>query len=327
MTPLSNIRAYRSAGLLPALLAAVVVGVACSSPPDTVATIDGIHIERHRLEALHPAEYELVPDETASSLLLLMIHDVFIAAAEADLGITVPRELADSAFAARTQSAGNIGELDAVLANRGETVRRVRLEADLDALRELVGPALVRREVDGFDIDAAYESYLLEEAHVCVRQIQLDSTADIGMIIERANGGESFSALAREFSTDRLAQRPEGESGAGGDMGCSYPNAFGLGLAQAALDTAIPVGEAFGPVIGSRGLHVMVVYEREIANLADVRQAVIAAAEGVQGPDLFIQWGLEILRQADVSIHENYGTWEPAPGTNGVPTVVPPEQD
>ncbi|MDH3500663.1 MAG: peptidylprolyl isomerase [Acidimicrobiia bacterium] len=307
-----------------ALLAGLALpALACGSPPATVATIDGIEIERARFESLHPDGYELVPDETASSLLLLLIHDLFIANAQAELGITLDEAATSVAFAARTRSAEAIGPLDEVLANRGVTPARVQLEANLDVLRELVGPELVRREAPGFDIDTAFDQYLLDEAYVCVQQIELLDTGDLELIIDRANSGDSFADLAREFSTDSLAHRPDGESGAGGDMGCSYPNSFGLGLADAALDTRIPVGEAFGPVVSAAALHVMVVYDRVIPELDDVRADVLRAAEASQGPDLFSIWAVDLLHRAEVTIDDGYGSWGPREGTDGIPTVIP----
>ena len=312
------------ARLIVAAAALSLVGVACSSAPDIIATIDGIDIERDRFEALHPEGYELVPDQTASTLLLIMIHDAFYQAAE-DMGVSISDADLDAAFADRTQPAVAVGTLDEVLANRGVTSERVRLESDLDALRSVLGPQLVRDEAEGFDLDAAYEDYLKVEARVCVRHILLGDTTNLEDIVNRANGGEAFDALAREFSIDNLAQRPEGESGAGGDLGCSFPNSFGLGLADAALDVSVPVGEAFGPVISDRGLHVMVVYEREIPELSDVRADVVEGAVGSQAEDVFRTWAIGVLEAAEVDIHEDYGSWAPAEGTNGVPTVRPPE--
>ncbi len=302
------------------------VATACGGAPATLATIDGIDIERSRFEALHPDEYELVADEVASSLLLLMIHDVFIAAAEQDLGVSVDPESAAAAFDARTRVARSLGDLDAVLAKRGVTPARVQLEADLDALRDAVGPLLVRQEAPGFDLDAAYRNYLLNEAYVCVRQIRLAGTENVELIIDRANAGESFGDLARQYSTDPLAQREEGMSGAGGDMGCSFPNSFGAGLAQAALDTDVPVGEAFGPVIGPTGLHIMVVYEREIPELGAVRRDVVESAVATQGEQVFNEWAIDVLKNAEVTIDAAYGGWGPLPGTNGIPTVIPVEE-
>lgn len=301
------------------------VASACSSAPSTVATIDGIEIERARFESLHPEGYEPVPDETASSLLLIMIHDVFLATAEEDLGVVVDPEAAAVAFENRTRVARSIGDVDTLLANRGVTQARVQLEADLDALRDALGPVLVRREAPGFDIEAAYRDYLLNEARVCVRQIRLDDTADVALIIERANAGEVFADLAREYSTDPLAQREEGLSGAGGDMGCSFPNSFGIGLAQASLNTEVPVGEAFGPVLGATGVHIMVVYEREIPDLSEVRAEVVESAIEAQSSEVFNQWAIDVLKNAEVTIDAAYGEWGPLPETNGIPTVIPVE--
>jgi len=303
--------------------ALALVGAACASENNTIASIDGIEMARDRFEMMHPNVDDLVAEERASTLLLMMIHDLFIANAASQLGIELDEEAAADAFAARTPAASVVGSLEAVLANRGVTPDRVQLEADLDALSGPVGRELVRREAPGFDLEAAYESFLLDQAYVCVRQILLAQTADIDVIVERLDAGEAFDTLAREFSRDPLAQRPEGESGGGGDMGCSYPNAFGLGISEASLDLDIAVGEPFGPVFSDTGFHLMMVYEREIPDLDAVRAEVVAAAEETQGPTLFTAWAVELLKQAEVTIDAAWGSWGPRDGTNGIPTVIP----
>lgn len=313
----------RRRGILVVSLVVALFGAACSSPPETIATIDGIDIARERFEAMHPDGADLVADERASTLLLLLIHDAFIASAERELGIILDEAVAAEALEVRTRSAEALGSVDEVLANRSVTLDRVRLEADLDALRAQVGPELVRMEAEGFNLDAAYGDYLKAEAHVCVNQILLAETVHLIEIIERINGGEPFGDLAREFSQDSLAQRPDGESGAGGDMGCSFPNSFGFAIAEAVLDEEIPVGEAFGPVISDRGLHVLQIYERELPALDDVRADVVESAVDAQAEAVFNAWAIGVLQRAEVTIHEDWGSWGPREGTNGIPTVIP----
>jgi parvulin-like peptidyl-prolyl isomerase len=313
--------------LAAAVLALALVAAACSSPPDILATIDGIDITRARFEAMHPDGTELAADEQASTLLLLMIHDAFFAAAESELGITPDAAALDDAFAARTESAVSLGDVDEILANRGVTRERVKLESDLDALRLAVGPALVLAEADGFDLDLAYEEFLKDEARVCVKHILLFDTENIESILDRISDGEPFEEVARELSEDNLAQRPAGESGAGGDMGCSYPNSFNLAIASAAIDLDIPVGEVFGPVLSDQGLHVLQVYERELPELADVRAQVIESAVDDQSEAVFTIWAIGVLQRARVTIDDGYGRWGPREGTNGIPTVIPPGEE
>lgn len=305
------------------LVALALVLAACGGGPGTIATVNGAEITRADLEDLHPDLSALTDREVSASLLLLIIHESFVSTAADELGLVASDTAVQDAFAVRTQSAQAVGDLEAVLANRRITVDRVRLESELDALREIVGPALVRNEAPGFDLDAAYDAYVQANGTACVRQILLTSTVEVEDIVDRANGGESFDSLAREFSQDNLAQRPEGESGAGGDMGCGAPQSFGLGLAEASVDEDIPVGEAFGPVISDRGLHVVVVYEREIPELESVRSAAVEAAIPEQSTQVFTRWGADVLRTADVTIDAAYGVWEAVDGTDGIPTVAP----
>jgi hypothetical protein len=304
------------------LVALGLAAASCGGSAAPIATINGIEIERERFDDLHSDVEALVPEERASSLLLLMIHEAFLSSAEAEFGVVPDPVEVEAAFTARTDSALTLGPLEAVLANRGITTDRVQLEAELDVLRDTLGPELVRREYPGFDLDAAYQAYLIAEAEVCLRQITLSRPDDFDVIQDRLASGESFEDVARDLSADPLASRPVGESGSGGDMGCAAPSSFGPGLDQATLEA--PLNEPYGPVVSGIGVHLAVVYDRTAPELESVRDDVMELATTSQGPQLFNRWAVGVLDTAEVTIIEEFGTWGPREGTDGIPTVIPP---
>jgi hypothetical protein len=307
------------------LLGTLLAAAACSSEPGPVASINGTDITVEQLAALHVGDLaELTPQEEAGSVLLLLLHDGFLAAAADDFGIVPEPERVAEQITVRTARFGDGAAVDAALTRQGITRLRVELEAELDVLRDAVGEELVQREVPGFDIDAAYRSYVMGEGTVCVRHIQLLGADGLDEAVARLDGGEDFGDVAAELSADFTASRPAGEPGSGGDLGCGAPGNHPPGFSDATLDA--PVGEVYGPVFTSATVHLIVVYERDLPALAEVRAAVLDHAGPLQGPDLFRDWGVGVLRDATVEVASRYGSWGPLPETNGVPTVIPTDR-
>lgn len=286
-----------------------------------MAVVDGVAISRDAFDALHVDTSDLAPRDTASALNLLVINEVLTAGAARAFGITVGAAASEANFAERTARYPDEASLVAALAARNETPQRLRINAELDALRAAVESRLVHDEDDGFDIDKAHRDYLIDNAEVCVRQMTFASLEAHAAAAARLAAGEDFDAVAREVSIDGFVGREAGEVGAGGDLGCSAPAALPAGLDAASLDAG--VGAVYGPVVARTGIHLLVVYDRTAPELAEVRDDVIDHAVAVQGPELFRLWAVGVLGAAEVEVDAAHGTWGVLPETDGVPTVVP----
>jgi parvulin-like peptidyl-prolyl isomerase len=229
----------------------------------------------------------------------------------------------DERFSGRTETYRARGDLDEQLALRNLTRRRIQIEAELDVLRDAVGASLVRDEAPGFDLDAAYEAYLMDNAEVCIQQIQIDDVSIVDALVARLDSGEPFSDVALEVSIDPFVDREAGRSGAGGDFGCSAPMALPVGLGQAALTA--PLDEPVGPIASADGVHVLWVYDRTVAPLVEVRPAVLEHAIQLQGEEMFRLWAVDVLQNIEVELDPTYGRWAMLPETDPVPTVVSPD--
>ena len=109
--------------------------------------------------------------------------------------------------------------------------------------------------------------------------------------------------------------------GAGGDLGCSAPNALPPGLDTATLDARL--NELTGPVISSVGAHALLVYQRTAPDPDEAHDAIIESAVSRQREEVFRRWAIDVLTSIDVDVNGSYGRWGVLPETDPVPTVVP----
>ncbi len=299
------------------LLALLAAGCSASSDPTLV---DGVEITDEEIAALHVDVDELDEDERSGTMLLLILREAFGARAADDLDVVPDDAEVDAAFEEYVERFESRGGIDSVLSALNQTPERVRIEAELDTIRANVSETLVRTEAPGFDLVGAYEAYLLVEAEICLQLIQLEAAPDFDAARERLDAGEAFATVARELSIDPFVDRDDG-SGAGGDLGCSAPNALPGGLDTASLTA--PLNEPSGPVLADTGLYLIEVYERTAPDLTEVRGEVIEFAVEQQGPEMFRRWAVDVLQTIEVDLAEDFGTWAMLPETDPVPTVVP----
>ncbi len=314
----------RCVAVLGIVIALLLAGSNCAAGDNgsaTLATVDGVGLPANALSGLHVDVGQLSPEESAASVYLLVLHEALTDRALAELGIEVELGETEAAFARRTARYDTAAERDLALKARNETAQRTRIEARLDVLRDTVSQTLVYEQAEGFDMDAAYRAFLIDNAEVCVQQMVLRSTEAHQAALERLEAGEEFDKVARELSEDSFVDREAGESGAGGDFGCSAPAALPTGLTAASLDA--PIGVPQGFLQSRNGVHVMVVYDRTTPLLDEVQPEVLEHAVARQGPELFRLWALRVLASVEVEVNPDYGQWGALPETEGLPTVVP----
>ncbi len=105
----------------------------------------------------------------------------------------------------------------------------------------------------------------------CARHILVPDEALAAELVERAQAGEDFAALAAEHGTDGTAAN-------GGDLGC-----FQRGMMVSDFEDAVvsaTVGEVTGPVQTQFGYHALVVYEhhpQQVRPFDEVREDVAAS--------------------------------------------------
>jgi foldase protein PrsA len=144
---------------------------------------------------------------------------------------------------------------------------------------------------------------------VCARHVLVETAEEASEAKQRLEGGEDFATVAEEMSIDPSAAEN------GGDLGCElaqqYVDEFRDAAATAEIDAITD------PVESQFGFHVLQVYDRtdpapeDLPSEDEIRQSLAEAA----GSGELQEWLLAHIREAEVTVEEEYGSWvlEPQP--------------
>lgn len=292
---------------------------ACGSGSNTVAaTVNGTDVTVADVNALIDADGGTVPIEQFAQYLTAAIQfNIFFDAAEADFGVTVSEEEIEAEAERLVDELAAEGETrEDFLSSRGVTedfLAKIAQQSAVDvAMRESLAADAAEPTQEEVDAERALAAAALTNA--CVSHILVDTEDEANEVMERLEAGEDFGAIATEVSTDT------GSAANNGELPCGSPDGYVEPFRLAVLDST--VGEIYPtPVESQFGFHVILVTELTEPTEADlpsdeeladnVRQASVAAE--VQ------TWFNEIMESAEVSVNEEYGTWQALP-----PSVIPP---
>lgn len=308
---LSRRSSLASRTALAPILALALVLAACGSSGG-VATVDGEAITFDEVAALIPSEGDTVDKAIfARSLMLVISERVLTAEAERQFGLVFTE----------ADVTGMVDELvlqtglteEQILADYNLTEASLRSIGAQQLLADRVIAELVADQPDPSDEElmARYEEMLPSIAQVCSSHILLESPEEAQAALERAQAGEDFAALAMELSTGPSGPR-------GGDLGCTAPAGYVAEFAAAVLE-AEP-GVPTGPVETQFGWHVILVSDRQVPGLDDMRAEIAAELKTAGSQDVWIAWLTDSLAAADVEVEAEYGTWT----TDPAPNVIPP---
>ena len=296
-----SIRSSLRIPLLVALLALVVS--ACGGSDDVVATVDGTEITSAEVEALI-AESPENPDAFTEALATLIQWEITTASASDDLGIEITDEELDEDLQGLLESMGatSVEELSASQnIPQDLLVRYVAQLALMDAVAESFEGSVEEPTQDAVAAELADNP--LSWTEVCASHLLVETEVEAEDVMARLDGGETFADLAVEVSLDT------GSGAAGGDLGCSTPDAYVGPFGDATLAAAI--GEPYGPVESEFGFHVILVGSRSAIPEDEVsaflvNEAVVAATD---------EWFLAAIEAADVVVADGFGEWttEPTP--------------
>ncbi|HEY7470657.1 MAG TPA: peptidylprolyl isomerase [Acidimicrobiia bacterium] len=298
--------------LVSSLCAGALLLAACGSGSNAVAaTLNGEDITVSDIEALiDTGDESAIEKATFAQLLGFEIQQrIITSAAEDDLGIVVSEdEIAAEAdtFVEQTNTSGVSRE--EFLSSAGVTEEFLFEYAHQQLLIAQVREALAadvaeptQEEIDGVMTEA--------EAAYCASHILVATEQEANDVLGRLEAGEDFATLATEVSTDT------GSGAVGGDLGCAIAENYVPEFASAL--SAAEVGVPTQPVETEFGYHVILLREDEVPAEADVIEDLKATAADTATND----WFLEQVEAAEVTVTEEYGTWD-----STTPQVVPPTE-
>lgn len=296
--------------LFPALLLTL-LAASCSSGGDVAATVNGSDIEADTIRGLVAAPDGEVTDEQFLDALTAVVQWQAIGdAARAEFAIDPTEEeiadYADQIFAA--QGAGSTR--DEFLASQQVSEEGFALYAGQLLVSEQVLAQLETRVEQPTAEEA--EQLLIDDPRswtlVCAAHILVATEEEATAIKDRLADGEDFAELAIELSIDT------GSGANGGDLGCTPPSRWVDPFAEASLSAEI--GTVTDPVESQFGFHLIRVDSRTEATTEELQQGLTDQRLG----EIVQNWYLAAVSDAEVTVAEQYGTWE----TDPVPTIVPP---
>lgn len=304
------------------LVSLVVLGAmvlaACGGGSATVAaTVDGTEVTVGDVEALIDSEESTIPVDQFSQYLAFAIQwNILFNAAARDFGVSVPdEEVEEEATRLYEQLAGEESR-EEFLSSRGiteEFLSKIAEQGLIDvAIREQLIEEIPQPPPEEIDLQREIAIEALTEA--CVSHILVDTEEEANDILTRLEQGEEFGELATELSND------PGSAQNNGILPCGSPEGYVEPFKRAIFDAT--VGELYPtPVQTQFGYHIILVTDRVEPSGDDVPSDV-ELAEIIRQDAVLIDlqaWFNGIMEEADVTVNEDFGTWQPLP-----PAVNPP---
>jgi len=284
------------------LVVGAVTLAACGSGSGAVAaTVNGEDLTVGQIEALLDTDGATVSKDQFAQFLGFQIQWLIAeAAAKSDFGL-VPTDDEITTEADRIfNEVSADGETRAdFLSTRGFTEQFLRNYARQSLLQTAIGDLYVADtpEPTQEEVDAQRDG----STSVCVSHILVDTEQEAEDVMTRLSDGEDFAAVATELSTDT------GSAPAGGDLGCGAPSQYVESFAEAVK--VAPIGEVYDQIVESTyGFHVIMVTDRTVPTDEEVIQLFKDDAVATQMQD----WFLAAVEASDVTVNEEYGTWDSA---------------
>lgn len=295
------------------LLALAVVGAvavaACAGGSSTIAsTVNGHDITVGQVDALLETDDALVSKDDFAEFLSYSIQWVILdEAAEADYGVTATEDEVSAEADRIIDDVLPEGQTrEEFLADQGVTeefLHNIARQGLIDvAIREIL--AEDAEEPTPEEVDAERES----GTSVCASHILVATEEEAEDVVTRLDSGEDFGELATELSLDT------GSGANGGALGCESPDTYVETFAEATREAT--VGEVYEEIVESEfGFHVILVTDR----IVPTDEELIDIIKDTNVLTAVQEWFLGVAAEAEVTVGEEYGTWQP-----DLPGVVPP---
>lgn len=306
--------------LLSLSVAAALVLAACGGASGaTAATVDEATITVGEVESLIDTEESTIPKDQFAQFLSFEIQwEIIIDSINDEWGISVTDEEIAAEADRIYEAASTEGESrEDFLSARGVTEEFLTNIAHQALLDQAVRVELEDEVEDptAEEIDAEVQSSVGSLTEVCVSHILVATEEEAQDVLDRLDAGEEFGALAAELSQDTASAENNGI------LPCGEAGQYVPEFRDAALTA--PIGEVYDEIVQTQfGFHILQVTDRvdpEPDSLPSEEQIIDSLRADAVALALN-EWFLDVIAEADVTVEEQYGTWQPLPQ----PTVIPP---
>lgn len=302
------------------LTASALVVAACGGGANAIAaTVDGTDITVGEVESLINIEESTIPKEQFAQFLGFEIQWSIVArAASEQWGIEIADGEIDAEADRIFESASTEGEDRAdFLASRGVTEEFLRNIAHQALLDQAVRAELAGEVADptAEEIEAEIGIAAASLTEVCVSHILVPTLEEAEDAMARLEAGEDFGELAAELSQD------PGSAENNGVLPCGSAGQYVEEFRDASVTA--PTGEVYADIVETQfGFHVMLVTDRVDPPAEDLptEEEIVDSLQADAVALELNSWFLEQVTAAEVTVGEQYGTWQAAPQ----PTVIPP---
>ena len=298
------------------LVSLVLPVMACGGPVDTLATVEGVEISLTDVTALRVTyrgnSIDTTSDQFISDLAYVIRQRLFVGTAKSQFDIS----FSDDDVTAWLASIPSryVANFEAMRSNPDTTDYAIRLVAKQQMVRDAVTKVLMLRE--GF-LKSTLRNAPEMFTRACVSHILVDTESEARAALDRIRGGEDFSALATELSTDSGSAENGGRLGV--DAGCLVD--LSIFVTPFAYTAAVAeVGEVWGPVETGFGFHLIRVEEREGPPLLEDLEADAIDYVHLAFGSLYEPWALDQLASVHVEVDPLVGTWSASTGS-----LLPPD--
>lgn len=239
--------------------------------------------------------------DLAREFLTFLIHQEILAEYARQHRIAVRTEEIDQRLQAEFIGSEGQAAFRARLEEAGATIADVRHLIGQQILRDRVVQAVAEEQLSDERLLAEYETRLPELTTVELSHI-LVNDGDLATRLAGRVTPENFPRLARRYSKDP-SSAPNG-----GDLGLRQASDLVAAVARAAVRAE--VGAIVGPVESEFGFHLIWVRGRDAPPFETVRPDLVEELQG----QVFVEWLLGRLRQAQIRVNPSYGVFDPDTG-------------
>ena len=305
--------------LVPAAVAAALLVSACGGGggSETAAAVGDTEISVADVrEVPFEAEGTMPPNEFAQYLGALIQWTIIEEAAREEFGIDPTEEEVRAELDEIIGTLGTDQSVEQVAESEGLSVSTLERFARTAVIQDAVAEELSGEAEPATDEEVAQArtEAVANQTEVCVRHVLVETEEEALQAKSRIEEGEDFGEVATELSTDPSAAEN------GGDLECSPAGQYVPAFRDAAI--AAEIDAVTDPVETQFGFHVLQVYERtepaedSLPTDEELRTQLGQAARG----EALQAWLMDKATSAEVTVEEEYGSWETEPQ----PQVVPP---